>query len=96
MLTVFWMLVIARRWLRGRCGGFSGGRTVGVTVADGQPDIRRWLPHGSRGAGANRFEWQYASMRAERYEHLICNFRIVDRDEMKIVATGDCGLRVIN
>jgi hypothetical protein len=35
-----------------------------------------------------------AGMRAERHEHLI--FRIVDRDEMKIVATGDCGLRVIN
>ena len=24
------------------------------------------------------------------------NFRTVDRDEMKIVATGDCGLRVMN
>jgi hypothetical protein len=34
------------------------------------------------------------SMWAKRYEHLI--FGSIDRDEMKIVATGDCGLRVIN
>ena len=42
-------------------------------------------------AGAKRFGWQYAGFWTKA-----SNFRIVDRDQMKIVATGDCGFRVIN
>ena len=56
--TVLWMLVIARPWLRGRCGRFSGGRTVWRTVQsdgdggwivqhvdppDGRDDGDRWV-----------------------------------------------------
>ena len=35
--------------------------------------------------------WQYAGFWTKA-----SNFRIVDRDQMKIVATGDYGFRVIN